>query len=357
VSIAVITGAAGLIGSQAAMRFHELGYEIWGIDNDARAEFFGPEASTARRRAFLEQNLPRYRHFDVDIRDRQDIERMLRAGYSAISVVIHAAAQPSHDWAGFDPHADFSVNAVGTLNLLEAVRTSCPEAPFIFTSTNKVYGDYPNRLELIEHERRYDLPSDHPLYEGVDHTAPIDHSTHSLLGVSKASADLLVQEYGRYFGMPTVCFRAGCLTGPGHAGTELHGFLAYLLRCAVLGRPYTVYGHQGKQVRDNMHSADLVAAFEAFVDDPRPAAVYNIGGGRESHCSMLEAIEACEHITGRYLHWIYEDRPRSGDHKWWIGDLGPFRADYPHWKLEYDVEAILAEMHERNAAHWLEQAR
>jgi CDP-paratose 2-epimerase len=266
---------------------------------------------------------------------------------------VHAAAQPSHDWAARDPQTDFTVNANGTLNLLEATRLRAPTAAFIFCSTNKVYGDLPNQLPLIEHDQRLDLLADHRYYRGIDTSMSIDRSTHSLFGVSKVAADLLVQEYGRYFGIPTVCFRGGCLTGPNHAGAQLHGFLSYLMRCTITGDAYTVFGYGGKQVRDNIHSADLVAAFDVFRRRPRTAAVYNIGGGRTSNCSMLEAIELCQEIAGRELDWELSDQNRVGDHRWWISDLGPFQADYPDWDITYDIEAVLREIHEHNADRWL----
>jgi CDP-paratose 2-epimerase len=245
------------------------------------------------------------------------------------------------------------VNATGTLNLLEATRLHAPAAGFIFCSTNKVYGDLPNHLPLIERDSRLELPEDHRYYRGIDTTMSIDASTHSLFSVSKAAADLLVQEYGRYFGMPTVCFRGGCLTGPNHAGAQLHGFLSYLMRCTMTGEPYTVFGYRGKQVRDNIHSADLVAAFEAFHRNPRPAAVYNIGGGRASNCSMLEAIDLCEQIAGKPLNWTFSDQNRIGDHRWWISDLDPFRRDYPSWDITYDIETVLQEIHDHNVELWL----
>jgi CDP-paratose 2-epimerase len=266
--------------------------------------------------------------------------------------VIHTAAQPSHDWAAQEPQTDFGVNANGTLNLLEAARAHCPDATFVFCSTNKVYGDTPNRLPLQELELRLELPEDHRYHRGIDTSMSIDASTHSLFGVSKAAADLLVQEYGRYFEMPTVCFRGGCLTGPQHAGAKLHGFLAYLMKCTVTGEPYTVFGYGGKQVRDNIHSADLVAAFLAFHGDPKPASVYNIGGGRFSNCSMLEAIEACERIAERELDWELSEDNRIGDHRWWISDLSEFETDYPDWSLRYGIDAILQEMYEQNLERW-----
>ena len=350
--LVIVTGSAGLIGSQATRHFHELGYDIWGIDNDGRREFFGEEASTAWMSRRLEKELPRYRHHDIDIRDSNRIGALFRGGAGELRLVIHTAAQPSHDWAAQDPHTDFSVNATGTLNLLEATRQHAPDAAFIFTSTNKVYGDTPNRLPLEELENRYELPVEHEWFKGIPETMSIDGSTHSLFGVSKTSADLMVQEYGRYFGMATVSFRGGCLTGPGHSGVELHGFLAYLLKCTVIGKPYTVFGYLGKQVRDNIHSADLVSAFEAFARSPRAAAVYNIGGGRGANCSMLEAIELCQEIAGRELIWTYADNNRIGDHMWWISDLTVFQMDYPEWQLTYDVPGILKDIYAHNVERW-----
>ncbi|MGA8746795.1 MAG: NAD-dependent epimerase/dehydratase family protein [Solirubrobacterales bacterium] len=350
--VAIITGAGGLIGSEAVEHFIAEGLDVVGIENDMRARFFGPESSTAHVTERLVAEHPEFRWEDTDIRDRDAIDRIFREHAGAIELVIHTAAQPSHDWAASEPQTDFSVNANGTLNLLEAARAYAPDATFIFCSTNKVYGDTPNRLPLQELELRLELPESHPYYKGIDTSMSIDASTHSLFGVSKAAADLLVQEYGYYFEMPTVCFRGGCLTGPQHAGAKLHGFLAYLMKCTVTGTPYTVFGYAGKQVRDNIHSADLIAAFAAFHSSPRSAAVYNIGGGRLSNCSMLEAIEICERIAGRELSWEMGEEPRIGDHRWWISDLGPFQADYPDWALRYGVEDILGEMHEQNLERW-----
>jgi CDP-paratose 2-epimerase len=350
---AIITGSGGLIGSESTIHFVERGWTVVGVENDMRASFFGPEASTARMTETLAERYPaEFTPNDLDIRDTDGIERLFARHGSDVELVIHTAAQPSHDWAAKDPQTDFGVNAGGTLNLLEAARAHCPEAPFIFCSTNKVYGDRPNFLPLEEHEQRLELPEDHHWYRGIDTSMSIDSSTHSLFGVSKAAADLLVQEYGRYFGMPTVCFRGGCLTGPNHAGTKLHGFLSYLMRCTITGEPYTVFGYGGKQVRDNIHSADLVRAFEAFQAAPREAAIYNIGGGRECNCSMLEAIVLCEGIAGRPLQWELSDEARIGDHRWWISDLEAFKRDYPDWRLEYSVPDILREIYEANLEHW-----
>jgi CDP-paratose 2-epimerase len=352
-SVAVVTGSGGLVGSESVRRLVAEGFDVVGIENDMRARFFGPDASTAAVSDELDAAFAEFHHTDLDIRDADGVERVFRAHAGRIEVVVHAAAQPSHDWASREPHTDFTVNANGTLNLLESARRHAPDAPFVFCSTNKVYGDRPNELPLEERPTRFDLPAGHRYHEGIDTSMSIDASTHSLFGVSKAAADLMVQEYGRYFEMPTACFRGGCLTGPAHAGAELHGFLAYLMRCTVTGTPYTVFGYGGKQVRDNIHSADLVAAFEAYRREPRPAAVYNIGGGRRANCSMLEAIELCERIAGRELDWELSDRPRIGDHRWWISDLREFEADYPAWEPRHGIEATLREIYEGNAERWL----
>ena len=352
-STIVVTGSGGLVGSETARRFHDLGWDVVGLDNDMRARFFGAEASTRWMSEHLARELGRYRHEEVDVRDAGAVERIFRRAGRDVELVVHAAAQPSHDWAAREPVIDFEVNAVGTLVVLEAVRKHAPEATFIFLSTNKVYGDTPNRLPLVELETRWELPEEHEWYGGIPETMTIDRSTHSLFGVSKAAADLLVQEYGRYFGLATACFRGGPLTGPGHSGTELHGFLAYLMKCTATGTLYRVYGYGGKQVRDNIHSADLVAAFEHVAAKPPRAAVYNIGGGRDINCSVLEAIELCQRIAGRTLDWSYVEQNRIGDHIWWIGDTSAFRAEYPEWRLRYDVEAILEEILELNRDRWL----
>lgn len=352
-TVALITGSAGLIGSEAAAFFANRGLEVVGVDNDMRRVFFGDDASTAWNRNQLEQRLgKRYTHYDIDIRDQAAIADLFKRYGSAISLVIHTAAQPSHDWAAREPHTDFTVNANGTLNLLEATRQYAPNAVFIFTSTNKVYGDTPNRLPLIELERRWEIDPRHTYANGIREDMSIDHTLHSLFGASKVAADVLVQEYGRYFGMATACFRGGCLTGPNHSGAQLHGFLAYLMRCAATGTSYTVYGYKGKQVRDNIHSADLIHAFDAFYRAPRSAEVYNIGGGRFSNCSMLEAIDLCQEITGRDLNWTYSETNRIGDHIWWVSDTSHFEQQYPDWKLEYDVPRILCEIYEANRERW-----
>ena len=355
-AVAIVTGSGGLVGSESVKHLVESGVDVIGLENDMRAQFFGASASTAAQTQRLEQRYDTFRCLDIDIRDADAVSRVFRANRRRIALVVHAAAQPSHDWAASDPLTDFTVNANGTLNLLQAARAFAPDTPFIFMSTNKVYGDRPNTLPLVELDTRLELPDDHPYHGGIDTTMSIDSSLHSLFGVSKASADLLVQEYGRYFGMPTVCFRAGCLSGPNHAGARLHGFLSYLMRCTVTGDPYVVHGYKGLQVRDNLHSADLVRAFAAFEDQPRNGAVYNIGGGRFSNCSMLEAISMCEAIAGRSLSWELGDEARLGDHRWWISDLAEFTADYPAWQPEYDVESILVEIYEQNVEVWMATA-
>lgn len=352
-SIVIITGSAGLIGSEAAKFFANLDFDIIGIDNDMRRHFFGKDASTAWNRSQLEQALGhKYQHHTVDIRDKQIIYDLFKQYSANITLVIHTAAQPSHDWAARDPQMDFSINANGTLNLLEATRQYAPDAAFIFTSTNKVYGDTPNGLPLIEQELRWEIDRNHKYTNGIREDMSIDQTMHSLFGASKVAADILVQEYGRYFGLRTACFRGGCLTGPNHSGTQLHGFLAYLMKCTMTGDPYTVFGYKGKQVRDNIHSADLICAFYEFFKTPRVGEVYNIGGGRDSNCSMLEAIDLCENITGKKLNWTYSEQNRAGDHIWWISDTGKFSKHYPNWQLQYDIPQILQEIYAHNLERW-----
>ncbi len=355
--VAIVTGSGGLIGSETVAHFAEAGLDVVGLENDTRSWLFGSEASTASTTDRLVSSYDTFRSLDIDIRDRDAVDGVFAEHAGRIAAIVHTAAQPSHDWAASDPHADFSINAVGTLNLLEAAREHAADSPFLFCSTNKVYGDLPNALPLEQVGERLELPGDHRYHRGIDTSMSIDRSMHSLFGVSKAAADLMVQEYGRYFDMPTVCFRGGCLTGPNHAGTKLHGFLAYLMRCSITGQPYTVYGYGGLQVRDNIHSADLISAFAAFVADPSAAAVYNIGGGRHSNCSMLEAIDLCEEVAGRELDWSLAPTPRVGDHRWWISDLRPFQRDYPEWSLTYALPETLREIHDQNAERWLAAAR
>lgn len=352
-SVAIISGAAGLVGSESSHFFADRGMDVVGIDNNMRREFFGAEASTEWSRQRLQNTLgTKYTHFDLDIRDSEGINSLFSNYERQIAVVIHTAAQPSHDWATRDPQTDFSVNANGTLNLLEATRLYAPYAPFIFTSTNKVYGDTPNRLPLIERDQRWEIEPDHTYFNGIREDMSIDNTLHSLFGASKVAADVLVQEYGRYFGLQTACFRGGCLTGPNHSGTQLHGFLAYLMKCTMTGTPYTIFGYKGKQVRDNIHSADLISAFYEFYKAPRIGEVYNIGGGRMSNCSMLEAINLCEQIAGRALSWRYSEENRIGDHIWWISDISKFQSHYPDWTLEYNVPKILQEIYDWNKERW-----
>jgi len=343
--VVIVTGSAGLIGAESCRRFHAGGFDVAGVDNDMRSRFFGAEASTSRQRDALIRTLPRYTHHDADIRDAARVEEIFAAHGSRTGAVIHTAAQPSHDWAAREPLTDFGVNALGTIHLLEAARKHCPEAPFIFTSTNKVYGDAPNHLPLLEMEMRWEMDAAHPCHAGVPETMSIDQTLHSVFGAGKVAADVMVQEYGRYFGMPTVCFRGGCLTGPGHAGTELHGFLSYLMKCCVTGTPYRVFGYKAKQVRDNIHAADLVEAFWQFCEAPRSGAVYNIGGGRHSHCSMREAIALCEQISGNKLSWEYVEQARTGDHMWYVSDLRRFQNDYPNWSQRSTLPQLLEDIH------------
>lgn len=352
-SVAVITGSGGLVGSEASAFFADLGLEIVGIDNDMRSVFFGDNASTRWQQKSLKKELgKRYRHIDADIRDLGAVEKVFKKYARDIKLVIHTAAQPSHDWAAREPITDFTVNANGTLNMLEAVRNHAPGATFIFTSTNKVYGDRPNSLPLIEQESRYEIDPMHTYANGIREDMPIDQNLHSLFGASKAAADIVVQEYGRYFGMHTASFRGGCLTGPRHSGTKLHGFLSYLMKCAATGASYTVFGYKGKQVRDNIHSMDLIRAFYEFFKAPRSGEVYNMGGSRHSNCSMLEAVRICEGITKLRMDWTYSETNRVGDHIWWISDVGKFKAHYPGWRLEYDVPMILREIYELNVERW-----
>ena len=354
-SIAIVTGSAGLIGSEASRHFAKQGMTVVGIDNDMRKEFFGEEASTHWQRQRLQEELgSKYRHVDGDIRDGILMNNVFTEFGEDIKLVIHTAAQPSHDWAARDPIKDFTVNANGTLNLLEATRHNAPNAVFIFTSTNKVYGDTPNRLPLIEKELRWEIDPNHEFNNGIPESMSIDSCMHSLFGASKVAADVLVQEYGKYFDMKTASFRGGCLTGPNHSGTQLHGFLAYLMKCTMTGTPYKVFGYQGKQVRDNIHSFDLIQAFDHFYRKPRSGEVYNIGGSRFSHCSMLEGIKMCEEISGKKLQYTYEEDNRMGDHIWYVSDVSKFQEHYPKWSLTKDVRTILSEIYEYNTQRWEE---
>ncbi len=344
-SVAIITGSAGLIGSEAVRFFSSKFDTIVGIDNDMRKYFFGEEASTKWNLQRLSEENSNYVHYSKDLREYEEIKKIFEKYNSSIKLIVHAAAQPSHDWAAKEPLTDFNVNATATLNMLELTRNFCPSATFIFTSTNKVYGDTPNFLPLEEHETRWEIQQSHEFYkEGIDEKMTIDHSKHSLFGASKLAADVMVQEYGKYFQMNTGVFRGGCLTGPNHSGTQLHGFLAYLMKCAITGNPYTVFGYKGKQVRDNIHSGDLVNMFWEFYQKPRPGEVYNAGGGRFANWSMIEAIKLCEQICGKKMNYTYSDTNRIGDHIWYISDLSKFKNHYPNWNWNYDLDVTLVEI-------------
>lgn len=345
-AVAIVTGSGGLVGAESVRLFAERGLDVVGVDNDMRRHFFGDSASTLWQTNMLRATQPRYTHVHADIRDAAAIEALFARYRRDVAVVVHCAAQPSHDWAAREPVTDFTVNANGTLVLLEAARKHAPDAVFIFVSTNKVYGDHPNHLPLVERATRFELAPEHPWAEfGIPEQMSIDATLHSLFGASKVAADVLVQEYGRYFGMRTACFRGGCLTGPGHSGAPLHGFLAYLLKCAMNGTPYTVFGYKGKQVRDNIHARDLVEAFWCFFRRPVSGEIFNIGGGRHANCSMQEAIAIAEDITGRPMRHSYSDDARIGDHIWWISDVRKFRAMYPEWSYRYGIREIMEDIH------------
>lgn len=346
-NIALVTGSAGLIGSESVAFLADKFDLIVGIDNNLRQYFFGKEASTEWNRFRLEENFPAYRHYPADITKVSDLEPIFKKYGTDIKLIIHTAAQPSHDWAAKEPFLDFAVNANGTLNMLEMTRLNCPDAVFIFTSTNKVYGDNPNFLPLIETETRWEIDSNHPYFKnGIDENMSIDHTKHSVFGASKVAADVMVQEYGRYFGMKTGIFRGGCLTGPNHSGAQLHGFLSYLMKCAITQNHYTIFGYKGKQVRDNIHSWDLVNMFWHYYQNPRVGEVYNAGGGRHANCSMIEAIGICEEITGNKMNYSYSETNRIGDHIWYVSDLSKFKQHYPEWDWTYDLSQTLVQIHD-----------
>ncbi len=340
----LVTGCSGLVGSEVCTYFAGAGWRIHGVDNNGRAAFFGPKGDTRWNERRLREQIPDFTHHDLDVRDREAMLRLVREVRP--DAVVHAAAQPSHDLAAKIPFEDFDTNAVGTLNLLEAVRRSAPEAAFVHLSTNKVYGDAPNELPLVELPTRWDYarPEDRA---GVAETMRIDRSKHSLFGASKAAADLMVQEYGRYFGMKTCCLRGGCLTGPNHSGVELHGFLSYLVKCNLEGRKYTVYGYKGKQVRDNIHAADVAGFIHAFVESPRGGEVYNLGGGRDNSCSILEAFALAEEVSGRATAWEYVDRNREGDHICYVSDLRKIKEHFPGWTITRSLPEIFREIHDQ----------
>jgi CDP-paratose 2-epimerase len=340
-SVLLVTGASGLIGSEVCTYFSRHGYDIHGIDNNQRAVFFGPQGDTRWNQQRLERELPSYHHHELDIRDRDGVlELMARL---RPSLVVHAAAQPSHDRAAAIPFEDFDTNAVGTINLLEAARRSCPESPFVHLSTNKVYGDGPNRIALAELGSRWDY-ADPSFANGIPETFPIDHALHSLFGASKVAGDVMVQEYGRYFGMPTCCLRGGCLTGPNHSGVELHGFLSYLVRCNLEDREYRIFGYKGKQVRDNIHSMDVARFIHAFAAAPRSGEVYNLGGGKANSCSILEAFAMVERMSGRRQRFTYVEDNRIGDHICYYSDLRKMRDHYPTWNITVSLEETVAQI-------------
>lgn len=347
-NISIISGSNGLIGSECVSFLADKMDLIIGIDNDQRAYFFGPESSTKWIKKNLEIKYSNYRHFNADIRDYTTIENIFKEYANDVKLVVHTAAQPSHDWAAREPITDFTINANGTLNLLELTRLYCSTAVFIFTSTNKVYGDRPNFLPLIEKDKRWEIDKVHPYFKnGIDENMSIDNSKHSLFGVSKLAADVMVQEYGKYFNMQTAVFRGGCLTGPQHSGAQLHGFLSYLMKCAITGKQYTIFGYKGKQVRDNIHAWDLVNMFWQFYKCPMPGGdVYNAGGGRFANCSVLEAIEICEEITGKKMNYIYANDNRIGDHIWYISDVSKFKKHYPTWDYKYSLDTTLVQIFE-----------
>ena len=345
-SVVVVTGSCGLIGSETVGFFAEKGFDVVGIDNNMRKFFFGNDGSVIWNKNRLKKKYKNYIHYDIDIRDGRRINGLFKKLVKDIVLVVHAAAQPSHDWAARSPKIDFAVNAVGTLNLLEAVRSYAQDAVFIFTSTNKVYGDRPNSLPLIELEKRYELAENHPYYKGIDESMSIDNCLHSVFGASKVAADIMVQEYGKYFNLKTGVFRGGCLTGPAHSGAELHGFLSYLVKCLLTKRKYRIFGYKGKQVRDNIHSFDLVNAFYHFFQKPRSGEVYNIGGGRFANVSILETIGMCEKITGEKFEYEYVDSNRIGDHIWWISDISKFRSHYPAWQYKFGIEDTIKQIYE-----------
>jgi len=349
----LITGSDGLIGSEAVEFYSKKGYTIIGIDNNSRKKFFGKDASVLWNRKILKDRFPNYNHINLDIRNEKEINKIFEEHKNNIKLIIHAAAQPSHDWAATNPILDFQVNAMGTQILLEATRNYCKEVPFIFTSTNKVYGDKPNYIKLKELKTRYQPEQNSEFVSGIDENMSIDQSVHSVFGASKVAADIMVQEYGKYFYMNTVSFRGGCLTGSNHSGTQLHGFLSYLMKCVATNSNYTIYGYKGKQVRDNIHSKDLINAFDHFFKEPKQGEVYNIGGGLESNCSMIEAIEISKKITGNNFDYSYLDKNRIGDHIWYVSNLEKFKKHYPGWELKYNVEEILIEIYEKNVQRWI----
>jgi|688.fasta_scaffold329728_2 CDP-paratose 2-epimerase len=341
-SVAIVTGSSGLVGSETVKFLCDKGFDVIGIDNDMRSYFFGKDGSTNWLTNLLIKNYKNYTHYNIDIRNIEEIKKIFNLYKDNISTIIHCAAQPSHDWAAKEPITDFEVNALGTINLLELTRQICPDASFIFMSTNKVYGDSPNFLPLEIKDTRIECNKNHRYFEyGIDESMSIDQSKHSVFGASKIAADIMCQEYGKYFGLKIGIFRGGCLTGPYHSGVELHGFLSYLIKCQLTNKIYNIYGYNGKQVRDNIHSFDLINAFWYFLQNPKYGEVYNIGGSRFSNCSIIEASQIIEKITNKKLNYINIDDARSGDHMWWISDTRKFQKDYPEWKYTYSINLII----------------
>ena len=343
-SIALVTGSCGLVGSESAYFFSKKGFDILGIDNNARKFFFGKDGDISWVKKKLKKDLRNYKHADLDIKNYKTLSKIFKKYKKSIKVIIHAAAQPSHDWAKNKPFVDFEINAAGTLNLLELTKLYCPDAPFIFMSTNKVYGDNPNKLPLIEKKNRWEIKSFHKYKSGIDESMSIDNCTHSFFGVSKSYADLIVQEYGKNVGLKTACFRAGCITGPNHSGTELHGFLSFLVKAALFKKKYTLIGYKGKQVRDNIHSLDLVSCFWEFYKKPRHGEVYNTGGGRFSNCSVIEALNIVENIAKIKIKKKILKQNRVGDHIWYISSMKKFKKHYPNWKQKYSTNNIINEL-------------
>jgi CDP-paratose 2-epimerase len=346
-NIALITGSGGLVGSESVEFMNEKFDLIIGVDNDMRQYFFGAEASTNWNVEFLKSNYSNYKHYNCDIRNYAELETIFKQYGNDIKLIIHTAAQPSHDWAAKEPFTDFTINANGTLNMLELMRLNCPESVFIFTSTNKVYGDNPNYLPLVELETRWEIAESHPYFKnGIDENLSLDHTKHSIFGASKVAADIMAQEYGKYFNLKVGVFRGGCLTGPRHSGAKLHGFLSYLMKCAITGNHYTVFGYKGKQVRDNIHSFDLVNMFWHFYQNPKNGEAYNAGGGRFSNCSMQEGIKLCEEISGNKMNYTYADDNRIGDHIWYISDVSKFMNHYPTWQYKFNLQTTLSQIHD-----------
>ena len=342
--IALITGSCGLVGSESSLFFSKKGFQILGVDNNSRKSFFGPDGDITWLKNKLKKKIKEYNHFSVDIRNFKNLEKIFRKYKKKINVIIHAAAQPSHDWAKNKPFIDFDINAKGTLNLLELTNKYCPGTPFIFMSTNKVYGDNPNKLPLVEKKTRWEIKNSHKFKSGIDETMSIDNCTHSFFGSSKSYADLIVQEYGKNVGLKTACFRAGCITGPNHSGAKLHGFLSYLVKTVLTKKKYTIIGYKGKQVRDNIHSSDLVKCFWEFYKKPRKGEVYNIGGTRLSNCSIIEAINYLEHKIKIKIRKIYVKKNRVGDHIWYISNMKKFKKHFPNWKQKFTTKKILDEL-------------